>query len=53
MRKSHKCKLTMFSIRQEREIANAVQTSLRDTNHPELPDGEIRFYLQAISSPGR
>ena len=36
----------MFSIRQKREIADAVQKILRSTNHPELPDGEIRFQLQ-------
>lgn len=35
----------MFSIRQKREIADAVQRILRDTNHPELPDGEIQFNL--------
>ena len=35
----------MFSVRQKREIADAVQKILRDTNHPELPKGEIRFSL--------
>jgi len=35
----------MFSIRQKREIAGAVQRILRETDHPELPDGEIRFTL--------
>ncbi len=35
----------MFSVRQKREIADAVQTILRDTNHPELPEGEISFSL--------
>ncbi len=35
----------MFSVRQKREIADAVQKILRDTNHPELPAGEIRFML--------
>ena len=36
----------MFSIRQKREIAEAVQRILRSTNHPELPkDGEITFSL--------
>lgn len=35
----------MFSIRQKREIADAVQRILRDTNHPELPQGEIEFTL--------
>jgi hypothetical protein len=35
----------MFSVRQKREIAAAVQKILRDTNHPELPKGEIKFRL--------
>jgi len=35
----------MFSVRQKREIAEAVQKILRDTNHPELPDDEISFHL--------
>lgn len=35
----------MFSIRQKRAIADAVQKILRDTNHPELPAGEIQFVL--------
>ncbi|MFA5344796.1 MAG: hypothetical protein WC315_00780 [Candidatus Omnitrophota bacterium] len=35
----------MFSVRQKREIADAVQRILRDTNHPELPAGEIQFKL--------
>ena len=37
----------MFSIRQKREISEAVQKILRDTNHPELPPPgtEIRFHL--------
>lgn len=35
----------MFSVRQKRAIADSVQRILRDTNHPELPKGEIRFAL--------
>ena len=35
----------MFSVRQKREIADAVQKIIRATNHPELPDGEIQFDL--------
>ena len=35
----------MFSVRQKREIADAVQKILRDTKHPELPQGEIAFSL--------
>lgn len=35
----------MFSIRQKREIADKIQKILRETNHPELPEGEITFHL--------
>jgi hypothetical protein len=35
----------MFSVRQKREIADKVQAILRETNHPELPAGEITFRL--------
>ena len=35
----------MFSVRQKREIADKVQAILRETDHPELPDGEIHFSL--------
>ena len=35
----------MLSVRQKREIADAVQKILRDTGHPELPEGEIQFTL--------
>lgn len=35
----------MFSVRQKREIADAIQKILRATNHPELPTGEIQFDL--------
>lgn len=35
----------MFSVKQKREIAEAVQRILRDTNHPELPQDEIKFHL--------
>lgn len=41
----------MFSVRQKREIADAVQKILRDTNHPELPaEGEIRFELNVYGA---
>jgi len=36
----------MFSVRQKREISEAVQRTLRETNHPELPEGEINFSLR-------
>jgi len=35
----------MFSSTQKQEIAEKVQQILRDTNHPELGDGEISFTL--------
>jgi hypothetical protein len=35
----------MFSVRQKREIADAVQKVLAATRHPELPKGEITFHL--------
>ena len=35
----------MFSVTQKGEIADKVQKILRDTNHPELPVGEIPFLL--------
>jgi hypothetical protein len=35
----------MFSVAQKRAIAEAVQRILRDTDHPELPTGEIEFRL--------
>ncbi len=36
----------MFSIRQKREISEAVQKIPQGTKHPELPnEGEITFFL--------
>ena len=35
----------MFSVRQKREISEAIQSILRETNHPELPQGEINFIM--------
>lgn len=35
----------MFSVKQKREISEAVQSILRATNHPELPRSEIKFTL--------
>jgi hypothetical protein len=35
----------MFSVEQKRKIADEVQKILRETNHPELPKGEIQFSL--------
>lgn len=36
----------MFSVKQKRDIADKVQKILRETNHPELPEGEIVFQLE-------
>lgn len=35
----------MFSVRQKRDIADKIQTLLRETRHPELPVGEIQFHI--------
>lgn len=35
----------MFSVAQKRDIAEKVQKILRETEHPELPRGEIQFFL--------
>lgn len=35
----------MFSVQQKRDISDAIQKILRDTNHPELPEHEIRFQI--------
>ncbi len=35
----------MFSVIQKRAIASAVERILRLTNHPELPEGSIKFTL--------
>jgi len=40
----------MFSVRQKRAIAEAVQDILRSTQHPELPEGEIQFLLRVEGS---
>lgn len=40
----------MFSTAQKREIADKLQHILRDTNHPELPKGEIEFQLHVCGA---
>lgn len=35
----------MFSVRQKRQISEAIQKILKETMHPELPEGEISFKL--------
>lgn len=42
----------MFSVRQKQEIADKVQAVLRETNHPELPEGEISFELHVDGAEG-
>lgn len=42
----------MFSVQQKRDIADAVQRILRETNHPELPTGEIQFQLHVNGAEG-
>ena len=36
----------MFSVRQKREISEAIQKILRDTGHTELPETEIKFLIR-------
>jgi len=36
----------MFSVKEKREISDAIQKILRATNHPELPKDEIQFELR-------
>lgn len=40
----------MFSVEQKRQISEAVQKVLRDTRHPELPEGEIQFILHVYGA---
>lgn len=37
-------------MQQKREIADKVQTILKETNHPELPEGEIQFLLHVAGA---
>jgi len=40
----------MFSVRQKRDISNKIQQILRETNHPELPEGEIQFCIHVVGA---
>ncbi len=40
----------MFSVREKRDIADKVQTILKETHHPELPEGEIKFVLHVVGA---
>jgi len=35
----------MFSVVQKREISDKIQKIIRDTDHPELPNGEVSFHI--------
>jgi len=35
----------MFSLQQKRDISDSIQRILKETKHPELPEGEINFSL--------
>ena len=35
----------MFSVIQKRVISEKIQTILRESKHPELPENEIQFYI--------
>jgi len=43
----------MFSVAQKRSIADGIQKLLRDTDHPELPNGEITFDLHVLGAENR
>jgi len=36
----------MFSSNRKRNISDKIQELLRETNHPELPEGEIQFEIR-------
>lgn len=40
----------VFSVKQKRDISEKVQVILRETGHPELPDGEIQFLLHVVGA---
>jgi len=40
----------MFSVQEKRAISESIQKILRETNHPELPDGEIQFLIKVAGS---
>ena len=40
----------MFTVEQKRKIAGEIQESLRATNNPELPKGEIQFTIHVWGS---
>ncbi len=42
----------MFTVQQKRDISDKVQAILRETDHPELPEGEIQFHLHVKGAEG-
>lgn len=42
----------MFSIALKKEISEKIQKILQETNHDELPEGEIKFILQVDGAEG-
>jgi hypothetical protein len=42
----------MFSPELKKEISEKIQQILRETNHPELPEGEIPFILHVDGGYG-
>jgi len=42
----------MFSVSEKQAISDAIQKILRDTNHPELPEGEIEFEIYVFEKQG-
>ena len=40
----------MFSVKEKREISDKIQQILKETNHPELPDREIKFHIHIEGS---
>jgi len=35
----------MFSVEQKRSISDSIQKIIKETNHPELPEGEVKFSI--------
>lgn len=50
MRTQNYERIKMFSVRQKQEISEKVQQILKETKHPELPEGEIRFILHVCGA---
>ena len=42
----------MFSVAQKQALSDGIQKLLRETNHPELPTGEILFHIHVKGAEG-